>query len=610
MDSHTTTDTVLLLDGDFAGRWRWLEFRRPRAVLIAHSPAEVLTCLQQASRAADDGLWAAGWITYEAAPAFDAALVTRPAGPVPLLWMGLYNAPREYPCAASSSARPAWHRASEALPAWVRSQERLAPLGWIASVSDDAYRQAIARIKDLIAAGDTYQVNYTLRLDAPFTGSPEALFAELLAAQPVPYAALACGAGWAMASASPELFFRLQGRRILSRPMKGTAPRGLTLAADADQARRLARCEKNRAENLMILDMVRNDLGRIAQPGSVRVPGLFDLERYRTLWQMTSTVDARTDAPLPDILAGLFPCASITGAPKVRTMQIIAELEDRPRGLYTGCVGYIGPGRRAQFNVAIRTVQIDLRAGRAEYGVGGGIVWDSIDSNERQECLTKAAVLMHRRPSFRLLETLLWRGLGSGYFLLRRHLARLAGSAEYFGMDCDTEAIARQLAEAATAFPPGRQRVRLLVSHDGQAEIQHSPLPSASHPRRAWRVAITSQPIDSQEVLLYHKTTHRGAYDAARAAGPADCDDVILVNERGQITESTFANVVIQRAGQLLTPPVDSGLLAGTFRGALLQAGRIGEAVITIDDFRTADRVWLINSVRGFIRVQRSSPRA
>jgi len=470
---------------------------------------------------------------------------------------------------------------------------------WRPTLTRGEYEDALCAIHEAIAAGEVYQVNFSFRLRAPFSGDLLPLFWQLYERQPVPYAAYLDTGAHAIASLSPELFFALDGERITTRPMKGTAPRGLTLADDLQQAARLTQCPKNRAENLMIVDLARNDLGRIARIGSVRVPRLFKAERYATLWQMTSTVVACTDAPLPEIFRALFPAASITGAPKIRATHVIDALERAPRGVYTGAIGVVLPDRRAQFNVAIRTLHHDKATGQLEYGVGSGVVWDSEQVAEYAECLAKAQVLFAPRPAFELLETLLWRR-GRGYFLLEAHLKRLRDSADYFDFAVDADAVRRQLLTVAERFTAPRYRVRLRVNRHGAAQVEYAPL---SPERRVWRVALAHEPVNPREVFLYHKTTHRQVYERALAARP-DCDDVLLWNTHGELTESTRANVVVRLDGRYYTPPVECGLLAGVYRGHLLQRGLLRERVLTIDDLRRAEAVYLINAVRGRIRVE------
>ena len=531
----------------------WLQFQRPRAVLTAANLSDVLPLLTEVERLVRrDGLYAAGWIGYEAAPAFDPAFRTRPATAFPLACFGIFGPPTiltALPAAGESSRRDAWRP----------------------TVNRDEYAAAIARIKEHIASGDTYQVNYTLRHRSAFRGDPWEFF--LATCADAPYAAFVDTDAFSLCSASPELFFSLQGERIYSKPMKGTAARGRTPAEDRANARWLYRSEKNRAENVMIVDMIRNDLGRIARTGSVRVPRLYAVEKYPTVWQMTSTVEARTAASLPDILRALFPCASITGAPKVKTMEIIAAIETTPRNIYTGAIGFIGPDRRARFSVAIRTILIDKTASLAEYGVGGGIVWDSTAEEEYEECLTKAKIILHPAspPPFQLLETMLWTP-DQGYFLLERHLARLRESARYFGYRYDERRIDAALSEAAGRLAPGPHRVRLRLSQDGTAECDTAPLePSDGRPLR---VRLARHPIDTRDPFVLHKTTRREHYEAARAPFP-DADDVILYNEAGEVTESCIANVVILRNGRLVTPPLSCGLLNGTYRAELLERGEI-----------------------------------
>jgi para-aminobenzoate synthetase/4-amino-4-deoxychorismate lyase len=345
----------------------------------------------------------------------------------------------------------------------------------------------------------------------------------------------------------------------------------------------------------MIVDMIRNDMGRVADIGSVQVPSLFDVERYPTLWQMTSTVAATTDASLTDIMIALFPCASITGAPKPRTMRIIRQLETTPRRIYTGCIGFVTPDRKAQFNVAIRTVLIDKETGQAEYGVGGGIVWDSRTGDEYIECQVKARVLTANHADFSLLETMLWTP-DEGYLLLPYHLRRLRDSAAYFGIPVEMEKIEEKLCDGSASYAREPHRVRLLVAQDGRISCRAIPLSRSPSPHPV-RLRLATTPVDSADPFLYHKTTHRRVYDAARAACP-DCDDVLLWNERGEVTEACIANVVVQLDGELLTPPVQCGLLPGTFRAYLLDRGKVREEIITVETLEQCTRMYVVNSVR------------
>ena len=559
----------------------WLQFGPPRTVLTASTHAGVMPVLREVERAVDRrGVWAAGWIAYEAAPAFDRALAVRsPAPGWPLAWFGLYDPPRRVPRAGPT--------ADPAMPEWTPA------------IDAARYEAAIARIKDYIAAGDTYQVNFTLRLRAPFDGDPSGLFQALDAAQGGRYGAFWRQGGLAIASASPELFFSLDGARLVSRPMKGTARRGRWAADDAAAAATLRASEKERAENVMIVDMVRHDLGRVARTGSVRVERLFGLEPYPNVWQMTGTVAGETSAGIADILTALFPAASVTGAPKVRTMEIIAELEDSPRGVYSGAIGFVAPGRRAQFNVAIRTVAIDRTAHAAEYGVGGGIVWDSTAEDEYAECRAKASILAARRPHFELLETMRWTP-GEGVFLLERHVGRLRESAAYFGWRVDESDVRAALDKTIPGLPSRPHRLRLRVGRDGTASVDAEPFAPFVRPPR---LGLAREPVDPSDVFLYHKTTRREVYDAARRGRP-DCDDVLLWNDRGEVTESCIANVEVEIDGRSFTPPLACGLLPGTLRAERLARGQTAERAVRRGDLHPSTRLRLVNSVRGVYEVE------
>lgn len=562
----------------------WLYFHRPLKIFNVYQLAEILPALQEIEQqVTHQGHFAAGFVSYEAAPAFDSAFQVHAPRPtdLPLLWFGLYDAPSLLSAEAVSGT-------AEHLPG-----------SWAPDIDEQTYQTALQQIKDYIARGDTYQVNFTYRLQAHLTVSAYSLFATLARAHQPPYAAFLETDTWTLCSLSPEVFFHLDGETLTSRPMKGTAPRGRMLRDDQAQAEWLYNSEKNRAENVMIVDMVRNDMGRIARIGSVRVPELFKIEKYHTVWQMTSTVQAETTAGLPEVFQALFPCASITGAPKVRTMQIIRELETSPRQIYTGAIGYYAPGRQAQFNVAIRTLQFDKRLGQAQYGVGGGIVWDSDPNEEWQETLTKARPLFARPQPFELLETLRWTPQ-EGWFLLDLHLDRLAQSAAYFAFSIDLQDVRQQLQILAATFSAAPQRVRLKLSRAGQIHLEHQPLPTTPPPTR---VVIAQNPIHSSDRFLYHKTTRREVYDQARAETP-DCEDVLLWNERGELTESTIANLVVELDGQLFTPSVDCGLLPGTYRAHLLASGQARERVIRLEELEHCSRIFLANSVRGMWAIQ------
>jgi para-aminobenzoate synthetase/4-amino-4-deoxychorismate lyase len=566
-------DSVVLYD---AGHQQWLLFYHPLQIYVAHNLESVMSIFHEVEhQVAVNRLYAAGFIAYEAGPAFDPALVVRSRGDFPLLWFGIYREPEQV------SFPP--------LP-----REDLTTIHWEPSVSEKEYQLSISKIKEYIQTGHTYQVNYTFRLRARFSEDPWKLFVRMVHAQGNDYGAFVNTKGWAICSASPELFLKVDGGDLSSRPMKGTVSRGLMQKEDVEQATWLAHSEKNRAENLMIVDMVRNDMGRIAEVGSVGVTSLFDVEKYPTLWQMTSTVLCKTKTGITDIFRALFPAASITGTPKVRTMQIIAELESAPRRIYTGTIGFLSPGRKAQFNVAIRTVLVDRLSNSAEYGVGGGIVWDSEKADELQECYTKAQILFQPTSDLALLETILWTPQ-DGYFLLDDHLSRLADSAAYFSRPIDIEAIHEKLRVMACELPACSHRIRLVVPQESEPMLEAYLLTPLSQP---FRIRVAKTPINSQDPFLYHKTTYRRIYEKALAESPG-YDDVLLWNERKEVTESSIANVVVEMDGRLLTPPVHCGLLPGTYRSLLLKQGKITEEIIKVQDLCRCSKIYLINSVRG-----------
>ncbi len=562
---------------DSAGNW--LVFCERHRTITAERTDQVMSALQKLDAAVNEGFAAAGFIAYEAAPGLDVALETAALDPAPCLWFGVYERVIRVP----------------ELPA-AREEYRLGP--WELPCTEEDYHHAIRTIRDYIAAGDTYQVNFTMPLQTTFEGDPEALFAALCRAQPTDHGAYLDTGDTAVCSASPELFFSLDGRELTCRPMKGTAARGLTYDEDRRQAERLQHSEKNRAENVMIVDMIRNDLGRIAEPGSVDVPDLFSVEKYPTVYQMTSTVSALSDASFSEIIQALFPCSSITGAPKVRTMQIIRELEPAPRGLYTGSIGYLLPGRQAKFNVAIRTPVINRKQGSAAYGVGGGIVWDSRSETELEECRTKASFLTQPPVDCNLFETLRYEP-ETGYFLLDYHIRRLLCSAEYLSLPITGDAVIAELQAAAPGQGAQATVVKLTLDRRGGLNVERRSAPPFN-PATPWRTELATTPVDANDWTLYHKTTNRQTYLDAREHRPR-ADDVILWNADREVTESTIANVVAEKDKQLITPPITCGLLPGTFRAYLLDNNIVREQKLTISDLTHADKFYLVNAVRGWM---------
>jgi para-aminobenzoate synthetase/4-amino-4-deoxychorismate lyase len=564
----------------------WLGFQNPQQIITTQNINEVRGALQNVEALVNEKkLHAVGFVSYEAASAFDSALQTFELKNFPLIWFGLYDAPQT----------------SE-----VFKDFRSLNINWQPNTQKEDYNLAIQKIKENIANGKTYQVNYTMRLIATGEIDSVSLFTHLAQAQNK-YAAFIETDDFAICSASPELFFELDGDVIRSKPMKGTIKRGRTTKEDNENLIWLRASEKNRAENVMIVDMIRNDLGKIAQLGSVHVPELFAIEKYPTLFQMTSTVQAKTNASVIKILSALFPCASITGAPKVSTMKIIKELETSPRKIYTGSIGYIFPNRQARFNVAIRTALIDKKNNSAEYGVGGGIVWDSEDKDEYEEALLKAKVLTNPpQPQFSLFETLLWTP-NEGYFLLEKHLARLKDSANYFDLEFSEDKTVNQLSVVSNQLSISsnqllRARVKIILDKNGNLTNE---IKEFSLQEKIFKVCLANQPVDSNDVFLFHKTTHREIYEKSMQT---DFDDVLLFNEKYELTEFTIGNLVVEINEEFFTPPIVCGLLAGTFREHLLETGKIKERIIYKDELSHFEKIYLINSLRKWVEVELTVP--
>ena len=562
-----------LLELDSSG-WGPLAFGAPRAVIEARALDEVVPALRSAEAAARAGRWVVGFVAYEAAPAFDPALLVRP-GSGPLAWFGVHDAPLPAPPTGSADGRIV--DAAPELPA-----------------ADHA--TAVATIREAVAAGAVYQVNFTFRLRGRLEGDPLSLHRRLRGAQGSGDAAYVRTGSHAVISASPELFLLRRGDRVISRPMKGTARRGRWPEEDRAARLRLLGSEKDRAENVMIADLLRNDLGRVAVVGSVEAGPLLEVERLRTVWQLTSTVSARLrpGADLALLFGATFPCGSVTGAPKVAAMRLAAGLERSPRGVYCGAVGAIAPGGDACFNVAIRTAEVDLATGAALYGTGGGITWDSDPAAEWDEALAKTRILESEPGLPTLLETMRLEGGRVG--LLDGHLARLSGSARHHGIPLDLEAVRKRI-ETET----GDARLRLLVSPAGEATVERAPLPEPAP--GPVPVAFSVEPVDRRDPALFHKTTRRAPYERRRAERP-DAFDVLLLNREGEVTEGTFTNLVAEIDGERLTPPLDAGLLPGVFREGLLARGEVREGRLHPGDLARARRLWVVNALRGWIEAR------
>lgn len=571
-------DVQAILDLDPFGH---VELADPVAVYVASSLEEVRPVLRAAEAAAGAGRWVAGFVAYEAAPAFDAALKVRAGRREPLAWFAAFDRRLEHASASSGDG----------------SVHGLEP-----DTGMDDYGRAVETIRDAIGRGTAYQVNLTLRLRGRFAGDPVALYRWLHAAQGARRSVYLAMGRRAIASASPELFFERDGDRIVVRPMKGTAPRGRFAEEDARLAAALAASEKERAENIMIADLMRNDVGRIAHHGSVHVDALCTVERYRTVHQMTSTIRGRISrhTSLEEIFAALFPCGSVTGAPKVSAMGLIAALERSPRGPYCGAIGAIAPGGRAAFSVGIRTLALDLETGAATYGAGAGITWASSAQAEWQETIAKTRILDARPPGgLGLIETM--RVEDGRCALAPRHLARLVASARHLGFALDERAVGDAIRREVAALAAGTHRLRVVLDEGGAVRFEAAPAPAPAP--GPLPVAFAATPVDSRDPLLFHKTTRREVYEARRRERP-EAFDVILRNEAGDPTELTIGNLVAEVDGVHVTPPREAGLLAGVFRAELLARGEIVERPLGAAEVRRARRLWLVNALRGWVPIR------
>ncbi len=580
----------------------WIDFTQPRAagnprlrgqwgaparVLVAHHIDEVKPVLEAVHAAAEAGHWCVGHVRYEAAPAFDAALQVH-AADGPLVWFEVHD-----------GAPSAWPSAEAAGPAEASAT-------WLPTLARPDFDAAIARIHQAIGDGELYQVNYTAPWTGTVTGEGAALFDALLRAQPGGYAACFTAGDEQVLSVSPELFFDWQvsaaGGSILARPMKGTAARGTTPALDVAAAERLRASPKERAENVMIVDLLRNDLSRIAEPHTVRVPELFHTQALPTVWQMTSDVQARTRTGLrlPDVFAALFPCGSVTGAPKVRAMQLIRELERQPRGIYCGAIGVVRPdghgGIAATFNVPIRTVV--MRGTQARCSIGSGITASAEAGAEWQEWLHKQAFLARASEPFEVLETL---ALVDGVYRHQaEHLARMAEAAQHFGYPWQPAAVHACLQALAAQHGSGPWRVRLLLDRFGQPRAEAFALQPTATPVR---LHLATRPLaEAHGEWVRFKTTRRAHYAAFAPAPGSGIFDTVLFNAEGEITESTFGNLAMQMDdGRWLTPPLACGLLPGVGRAVALREGRVQEGIVRVQDLHRVRRWAFINSLRGWL---------
>jgi para-aminobenzoate synthetase / 4-amino-4-deoxychorismate lyase len=598
-----TCNQLVLLESTLAEQgdgWNYL-FVDPVHTLQIHRVSEFFPLLESMQRYVQEGYYLAGYFAYECGYFIEKlGRLDYVDEQNPLAWFGVYRTPYRL---AASLRSVGW----QALAATLKDEARIEIQDLRFDLDEETYRQKVECVREHIRAGDVYQINLTGRYHFRVEGTPLALYARLRQTQRTPYSAYLRIGRQDILCCSPELFFRLDGQSISARPMKGTAPRGRTMVEDEWHAAWLQADGKNRAENIMITDLLRNDLGRICAPGSVRVPHLLSIEPYDTVLQMTSTITGTLarGVDYTQIFPGLFPCGSITGAPKIKAMEIINQLETTPRGIYTGAIGYLAPQTahepgHALFNVAIRTIV--LEQGHGTMGIGSGIIHDSNAAEEAAECRIKARFLTVQALEFDIIEAILWDG---DYRRLEQHLMRMAASARYFGYPWDRTRIHEELSRQSEHMSPGRSyKVRLLLKRGGELACESILIqrPGEEEPV----VILSNKQIASQDRMYFHKTTYRPLYKRAlRFAQEHGYADVLFCNEKGEVTEGAVSNIFIERTGRLLTPPVHCGLLPGIYRQYLLEEHpQAQEAVLCLNDLLTAEKVYLCNAIRGLRQVK------
>jgi len=587
------SDVVVLLEDRLSPEPSATLYRNPIGTIECSQPDQVEQALSRLDAALDNGLHAAGFISYDLGYAFEATLrpLMAQKRTAPLLWFGLFRAPE---CVSG-----------QALDAALAKLPPPPPITDLAAGSDlDTHVENVRQVLAFIEAGDIYQANLTFQMRFRYSGDWLSLYAALRVLQPVAHGGLVAMDGMTLLSVSPELWIDGAAGVATMRPMKGTIARGDHSEADEAAKLALAADPKQQAENLMIVDLLRNDLSRIAQIGSVRVPRLFTLETYPSFHTLTSTITAELKPALKirEIVEAAFPCGSIVGVPKIRALQILAGLEQGSRGVYTGAIGAISPDRTMKFNVAIRTAVI-ADDGAGTYGVGGGIVADSDPVSEYEEALLKGRFLRELATDFGLIETFKW-SAESGFVRLDLHLQRLAKSASELGFTFDRvgarDALAVREREVYRA-DANDMRIRLLLGRDGNLDITAGPLPPDS--AAPLRVGMSEQRLDPADPFLRHKTTRRRLYEQAYAEAQAkSLDDMLFFNTRGELAEASRNTIFVEISGRLVTPPVESGLLAGILRQSLIEAGQAGEQILVLDDLRRAGAWFLGSSLRGLRR--------
>jgi para-aminobenzoate synthetase/4-amino-4-deoxychorismate lyase len=576
-----TTPFVLLDDARNVAPSPSRLYVQPVQILTAQSIDDIAALMAALRQAKNDGLHAAGYLAYDAGAAFLPNVPALSTGH--LAWFGLFETYQEIEPDAVASLLP------DPAGAW------LSPLRPDIARSD--YGRAFAKVQDYINAGDIYQANLTFPLSADYVGCPLALYAALRGQAKAGYGGIIATGDAHYLSFSPELFFALKGERVTTKPMKGTAQRHPDPDVDRALAETLRTDPKQRAENLMIVDLLRNDLSRVCAPGSVEVPALFHIESYPTVHQMTSTVTGQLNdnADVIDVIAALFPCGSITGAPKIRAMQVIDEIEGAARGIYCGSIGRIDNDGNAAFNVAIRTFTLCDKTKSLSFGLGSGVVVDSVEASEWDECLAKGDFTIVHAHGFDLIETMRFEPM-AGILRLEDHLDRMHNSARFFGFEFDRHELRNRL-HASIFHLVHLSKIRLMLSKTGAVSVEIRPLNDVSD----WCVAVVPLPVSNDDFRLRHKITDRAFYDDARRARP-DCDEVVFAGSDGRLTEGSISALFVERDGMLLTPRLETGLLPSVLRAELIASGKAQEADLTVADLD--GEFYVGNSLRGLIRAK------
>jgi para-aminobenzoate synthetase/4-amino-4-deoxychorismate lyase len=603
-------------------------FFSPKGKLILTNPQNIEKFFEQLENKLNKGFYLAGFLSYELGYFLDYKDSVYYNFKFPLAFFYVFEKPIVY-----NHKTDIFEEGTDLIQRLfsvdlVKENSKFKLTNFKLNTSKKEYVENVKKIKNYIFSGDTYQINYTIKLKFDFTGSILGLYNKLKQTQSVSYCAFIKTKDFSVISFSPELFFRKTTDIIIVKPMKGTIPRGKDVFEDKIQVRKLQNSVKDRAENVMIVDLLRNDLGKISSYGEVKVKKLFEIEKYETLFQMTSTIQAKINPNinLYKLFYSLFPSGSVTGAPKIRSMQIIKEVEKEPRYVYTGSVGFIKPNRDSVFNVAIRTLLIG-KNGKAELGIGSGIVADSYPQKEYDECKLKYKFLITKIPKFRLVETILYcadfnyeiknfydlnlnitkENFEQGYFLLKYHLERLKNSAMYFDFKFDEGQIFDKLYKLKKQLIKQAYRIRLLLSKNGDVEIQKSVYDIKNFcSKKIEKITISKSFVDKNNVFLYHKTTNRRVYNKEYKKYSGRFFDVLFINKNGEVTETSRANVFVKIGDYYYTPPKSSGLLNGVFKKFLIEQNKdkIKDKTISIDEVFKSEKLFITNAVFGIKEVK------